>query len=313
VTISPLKSAFASWVVATLSRTIQLIYGMGTALFDIYEKLRAWGGFPETREVTIKKLVLFYPLVGAFIAGFVLRSTYLILVIPLLLLCISCSVPFGIDAALAAVVVEFSAESTPIGTAPVVSLNAPTVKGLWHSLPYNDPEAFKAIVRWINSHREEEEQPISLKDVAVAIRNYAVSRNRFDWREVEDRLTAVEERHQAIAANLGLSPTFSNPRSVEGGSHEAVLTILPGEAPDSRKLAFAILVEAANLFRALRTLAGLDVELQMKQLGRIAYRLEYIGTDLQKEIAVINDHLLRVLKEHLPNYPWERRDPSSLK
>ncbi|MEI4902597.1 hypothetical protein Q8G48_29080, partial [Klebsiella pneumoniae] len=77
--------------------------------------------------------------------------------------------------------------------------------GLWHSLPYNDPEAFKAIVEWINSYREEDDQPISLKDLALAIRSYALSHNRYDWREVEDRLRAVEARHEELATKLGLT------------------------------------------------------------------------------------------------------------
>src|SRR5439155_10946883 len=84
-----------------------------------------------------------------FFAGLI-QVLYLALLIPLLLLCSVFSTPFGIDAALVASLVEFSAETTPAGTFRVISLRAPTAHGLWHSLPYSDPEALNAIVEWIN-------------------------------------------------------------------------------------------------------------------------------------------------------------------
>jgi hypothetical protein len=268
-------SAFASSVVATLSGFLQFIYSLGTVLSEICEELVG----PETREVTLRKMIVFPVFFALTFAGLILRAIYLILAIPLLLLCIIFSVPFGVDAVLAALVVEFSVESTPIGRSPVVSLNAPTVKGLWHSLPYNDPEAFKAIVGWINSHREEGEQPIRLSDLALGIRNYAVSRSRFDWREVEDRLTAVEASHEKTASNLGLTATFSD-QLVEGDIREPVR---------------AISFEAADLFRTLRAVADLDVELQTKELEKVASRLDCLDKDLKIEIKAWNDNIPKSL------------------
>jgi hypothetical protein len=122
----------------------------------------------------------------------------------------------------------------------------------------------------------QDEQQINLKDVAIAIRNYAVSRNRFDWREVEDRLSAVEAHHDQMAANLGLKIKFADRLA----------------RWDAREPLRAIFSETAGLFGTLRTIANLDWELQTKELEKIVDRLEYLDFDLAREQNRWNKNIL---------------------
>jgi hypothetical protein len=275
-------SAFASWVIARLSRFIHLSYRIGGVLGNVSDKIRAWAG--DKAEVTVRKLAAFYVLLPLLIAAFIFCSLYVVVLIPLLVLCIFFSLPFGIDAALAASLVEFSSEGSPPGTFATLSLTASTAKGLWHSLPYNDPEAFKAIVDWINGHREEEE--IRLRDLAVAIRNYLLSRNRFDWREVEDRLTALEASHQKMANNLSLPAGFDS-HFVENGLRE----------DDLRKPLMPVLLELADAFRSLRTFSGRNLELRIRELGEIADRLDTLDNDLPTQIKTFNRNMSKMFDE----------------
>jgi hypothetical protein len=54
------------------------------------------------------------------------------------------------DAAAIGGFLQLATAQAPSGEWRVRTLSAPTAKGLWHSLPYADAEAFDAIVAWIN-------------------------------------------------------------------------------------------------------------------------------------------------------------------
>jgi len=79
-----------------------------------------------------------------------LRAVYLILVFPLLVISAILSTPYGFETALLGGLFQFSAEASPPGSFMVTNLQADTAKGLWHSLPYSDKEAFRLIVARIN-------------------------------------------------------------------------------------------------------------------------------------------------------------------
>jgi len=175
-------SVFASSIVGKLSKTMTALYRVGTWVQGTNERLGAPGrgkaalltilacvlavvaaiGFNEVRIMVVIPflLVLLFcfatPAGDRFdgvelrFVGYVVQMVYLVVTLPLLLLCSLFSVPFGLDTALAATLMELSVEATPVGTFTVLNLEAATAHGLWHSLPHSDAEAFDAIVRWIN-------------------------------------------------------------------------------------------------------------------------------------------------------------------
>jgi pimeloyl-ACP methyl ester carboxylesterase len=178
-------SAFASWIVGKLSHSIRALYTVGAWLSGFTDDGLIFVGRVTVMLGTTVALALLvtlssvvegrmgYLLVSVLamalylmpgpvkkgrvlfrLYGFGLQTLHLAFVLPLLVLCFVFSIPFGIDAALVANLMQFSSEITPVGTFSVVSLKASTAKGLWHSLPYNDSEAFEGIVRWINDHEE---------------------------------------------------------------------------------------------------------------------------------------------------------------
>jgi hypothetical protein len=169
---------FASWIVDQISRVCDLIVS-AAALIPIITNL-AWekklpiilltlplgllimfdpfgGGFPEWINYvgltfSIIGLTLVIPFAWT-VWSAVLAAASLTVLIPLSLALIIVSTPFGLDVAVFAAVLKFSAESTPPGEFVVKNLRAQTSKGLWHSLPYSDAEAFDSLVAWINKVR----------------------------------------------------------------------------------------------------------------------------------------------------------------
>ncbi len=161
-------SEFASWLFGRLSVFAQRVYRLGASLKELNDRLGrptriclALGGL--CASCLLSRLAATWLIIPIFtlsiVGGCVLFSkewggyiqvAYMVVAIPLLLLCSLFSVAFGADCALLATFLEFSVDTTPIGTFSVISLKAPTARGLWHSLPYSDAEAFEAIVAWIN-------------------------------------------------------------------------------------------------------------------------------------------------------------------
>jgi hypothetical protein len=171
-------SAFATLAFTKLSRSADVVYRFGTWLQKVNSSLgwrsrlavtflalssalAAMIGFPEHANAYVALPLLLVVALSILIGwgfllkqlgnyGEIIRVLYICLLAPFLVFCSIFSTPFGEDAALAATLAEISAETTPIGRFWVLNLRASTAEGWWHCLSYNDPEAFEAIVAWIN-------------------------------------------------------------------------------------------------------------------------------------------------------------------
>lgn len=131
--------------------------------FRSWIRVLAWAGLIALFVIVLEALVLVIPFIGGVdFATALFRFAVSALIWPLILLLSVFLLPFGWRIALANVLLEVTAETTPVGRSWTVNLVEPPesnepgkgARPLMHSIIYENPSALETVCDWIVSRRQ---------------------------------------------------------------------------------------------------------------------------------------------------------------